>query len=85
MTGRANMARRSGMVTRIEPERVIGIPGSPPDMAAPPSGCRFHPRCSQVRPFHKRLVPPLIEASPGHFVACHLYSSPDGPPDGDPK
>ena len=66
-------------------DRVIGIPGSPPDMAAPPSGCRFHPRCPKVRPFHKRLVPPLIEASPGHFVACHLYSSPDGPPDGGPE
>ena len=22
-----------------------GIPGSPPDLAAPPAGCRFHPRC----------------------------------------
>ena len=26
-------------------ERLTGIPGSPPDLAAPPSGCRFHPRC----------------------------------------
>ncbi|MER7174271.1 ABC transporter ATP-binding protein [Streptomyces mesophilus] len=25
-----------------------GIPGSPPDLAAPPSGCRFHPRCPLV-------------------------------------
>ena len=65
-------------------ERVSGIPGSPPDMSAPPSGCRFHPRCSQVRPFHKRLVPHLTEVEPGHFVACHLYTSPDGPPDGGP-
>jgi peptide/nickel transport system ATP-binding protein len=60
-------------------ERVQGIPGSPPDMAAPPSGCRFHPRCSQVREFHKRLVPQLFEAEPGHWVACHLYSAPDDP------
>ena len=65
-------------------ERVTGIPGSPPDMAAPPSGCRFHPRCSKVRGFHARLVPPLTEVEPGHFVACHLYTSPDGPPDGGP-
>ncbi len=63
-------------------ERIQGIPGSPPDMAAPPSGCRFHPRCSQVKDFHKRLVPHLYEAQPGHWVACHLYSAPDGPPDG---
>ena len=65
-------------------ERVSGIPGSPPDMSAPPSGCRFHPRCNRVRGFHKRLVPHLTEAEPGHFVACHLYTAPDGPPDGGP-
>ncbi len=65
-------------------ERVTGIPGSPPDMAAPPSGCRFHPRCTQVRDFHKRIVPALTEVEPGHFVACHLYTAPDGPPGGGP-
>ena len=65
-------------------ERVSGIPGSPPDMTAPPSGCRFHPRCTQVRGFHKRLVPHLTEVEPGHFVACHLYTAPNGPPDGGP-
>jgi len=26
-------------------EHLSAIPGSPPDLAAPPSGCRFHPRC----------------------------------------
>jgi oligopeptide/dipeptide ABC transporter ATP-binding protein len=26
-------------------ETLSSIPGSPPDLAAPPSGCRFHPRC----------------------------------------
>lgn len=63
-------------------ERIGGIPGSPPDMAAPPSGCRFHPRCTKARGFHKRLVPRLTEVEPGHFVACHLFSAPDGAPDG---
>ena len=29
-----------GLLTRL-----TGIPGAPPDLAAPPSGCRFHPRC----------------------------------------
>lgn len=54
-------------------QKLTGIPGSPPDMAAPPSGCRFHPRCAQVKPLHTRVVPRLLEVSPGHFVACHLY------------
>jgi peptide/nickel transport system ATP-binding protein len=27
---------------------LVGIPGSPPDLAKPPTGCLFHPRCSQV-------------------------------------
>jgi peptide/nickel transport system ATP-binding protein len=52
---------------------LTGIPGSPPDMLRPPSGCRFHPRCALVRPDHTRIVPKLREVSPGHFVACHLY------------
>jgi oligopeptide/dipeptide ABC transporter ATP-binding protein len=31
-------------------ETLATIPGSPPDLAAPPSGCRFHPRCPFVQP-----------------------------------
>jgi peptide/nickel transport system ATP-binding protein len=54
--------------------RLTGIPGSPPNMLNPPSGCRFHPRCAQVKPMHRQVVPQLREAKPGHFVACHLYA-----------
>jgi peptide/nickel transport system ATP-binding protein len=57
-----------------EKERLTGIPGSPPDMLHPPSGCRFHPRCALVQPAYRRLVPKLREVKPGHFVACHLYA-----------
>jgi peptide/nickel transport system ATP-binding protein len=56
-----------------EKQRLTGIPGSPPDMLQPPSGCRFHPRCPLVRPMHTRVVPALRETSPGHYVACHLF------------
>ena len=52
-----------------------GIPGSPPDMVAPPSGCRFHPRCAQCQPMHTSVVPKLQEVEPGHWVACHLYEA----------
>jgi peptide/nickel transport system ATP-binding protein len=60
-------------------ERLAGIPGSPPDLAAPPTGCRFHPRCPHCIPgdtaLHRRQVgerPFLREVAAGHRVACHL-------------
>jgi peptide/nickel transport system ATP-binding protein len=59
-------------------KRLAGIPGSPPDLAAVPSGCRFHPRCPLCVPeeplyeqqLHER--PRLREIEAGHLVACHL-------------
>ncbi|KAB8144095.1 ABC transporter ATP-binding protein [Chloroflexia bacterium SDU3-3] len=53
--------------------KLTGIPGAPPDMVCPPSGCRFHPRCAKVQPRHTQEEPRLREVAPGHFVACHLY------------
>ena len=60
-------------------ERMTGIPGSPPDLAAPPAGCRFHPRCPYCLPEQSALYtlqttvrPVLREVEPGHRVACHL-------------
>jgi peptide/nickel transport system ATP-binding protein len=50
------------------------IPGSVPNLIAPPSGCRFHPRCPFVMEICPREKPTLFERSPGHWVACHLYS-----------
>ena len=56
------------------PRRVLrGIPGTPPDMLHPPSGCRFHPRCPLAMPMHARVEPRLEEVRSGRWVACHLY------------
>jgi peptide/nickel transport system ATP-binding protein len=59
--------------------RMNGIPGAPPDLAAPPSGCRFHPRCPHCGPENAGLYrrqtterPVLREVSAAHQVACHL-------------
>ena len=50
------------------------VPGEPPNPADAPPGCRFHPRCPQFMPgLCDVVVPPLLEAGPGHLVACHLY------------
>jgi peptide/nickel transport system ATP-binding protein len=53
-------------------ERLDSIPGSPPDLIAPPSGCKFHERC-RFATEQCRLEPPPLEASPdgsGHRAAC---------------
>jgi oligopeptide/dipeptide ABC transporter ATP-binding protein len=39
----------------------------------PPPGCRFQTRCMEVMEVCKSEEPPLLEAKPGHYVACHLY------------
>lgn len=49
------------------------IAGAPPNLSAPPTGCRFHPRCPAAMEHCKTVVPKLLEARPNHFVACHLY------------
>jgi peptide/nickel transport system ATP-binding protein len=52
----------SGVLTPIE--------GAPPNLANPPAGCRFKPRC----PFALDLCgdePPVIDVAPGHPVLCH--------------
>jgi peptide/nickel transport system ATP-binding protein len=59
-------------------QRLVGIPGSPPDLADPPSGCRFHPRCPLCvpdGPAYRRQTterPRLRLVGQEHFAACHL-------------
>jgi len=62
-------------VPRIgQSKELVGIPGTVPDLVNPPTGCRFHPRCPYVMDKCSQEIPPLIEVSPGHNVACHLYT-----------
>jgi len=50
-----------------------GIPGSIPDYFAPPTGCRFHPRCTERFPICEQTRPPFFQVSEDHKVACFLY------------
>ncbi len=50
---------------------LVSIPGAPPDLAQPPSGCRFHPRCPFVTQRCVAEEPSLLEVGPQHFSACH--------------
>jgi peptide/nickel transport system ATP-binding protein len=55
---------------------LVPIPGTPPSLINPPSGCHFHPRCPYSQPEHTR-VDPMLEPVPGdesHQVACLLGS-----------
>jgi oligopeptide/dipeptide ABC transporter ATP-binding protein len=54
---------------RARPRAVVK--GEPPDPVAPPSACRFHPRCPRATDVCRRVEPPLIEHAPGHLAACH--------------
>lgn len=49
-------------------------PGEPPSLVHPPTGCRFHPRCSRaIKGLCEQEIPPDFEPDPGHLVACWLY------------
>ena len=47
-----------------------GLEGAPPNLANPPSGCRFHPRCPLAMDICRRENPPMTEHGPGHRAAC---------------
>jgi peptide/nickel transport system ATP-binding protein len=51
---------------------LAGIPGSPPDLAHPPSGCRFHPRCPKKFDRCPGEEPQLY-TSDQSLVRCFLF------------
>ena len=56
-------------------QRLKGIEGAVPDLLNLPSGCSFHPRCSQRRPLCEREVPFLSQAGKEQWVSCFLYGN----------
>ena len=53
--------------------KLTSIPGAPPDLLDPPSGCRFNPRCPYAKELCRTTEPPLVKASGNHLVACHFW------------
>jgi peptide/nickel transport system ATP-binding protein len=50
--------------------KLATIDGAPPNLLAPPEGCRFRPRCPYaIEKCHQD--PPLVAGEPGHLAACH--------------
>jgi oligopeptide/dipeptide ABC transporter ATP-binding protein len=51
------------------------LPGAPPDMASPPDGCRFHPRCRHVMDVCRTTEPPTIRLDDEQQAKCWLHAS----------
>ncbi len=54
-----------------EPRRAVTVPGEPPNAAAPPPGCPFHPRCPLAVDRCQTERPPIRTIEDGRLVACH--------------
>ena len=50
--------------------QLISIPGTPPDLYAPPEGCEFASRCQYCMKICKAQVPPQQMVGEGHMAAC---------------
>jgi peptide/nickel transport system ATP-binding protein len=57
-----------------DPHERTGLKGSPPNLAAPPPGCRFHPRCPLAMDICKVERPAMTILGPRHRVACFAAS-----------
>ncbi|MBY8996957.1 MAG: ABC transporter ATP-binding protein, partial [Candidatus Thorarchaeota archaeon] len=60
-------------------DELKSIPGSPPDLRSPPTGCRFHPRCPYVMDVCRTSEPQMIMVGDGkRGAACWLLTSKEG-------
>ena len=62
-------------------DQLAAIPGSPPDLFAPPPGCAYHPRCPHAMKLCNQADPPAFEVAAGHLSNCWLHhpDAPDAP------
>lgn len=51
----------------------VSIPGIVPSLVNPPTGCRFHDRCTYAMDICTTTKPRFVEVSKGHFAACFLH------------
>jgi peptide/nickel transport system ATP-binding protein len=58
------------------------IPGAPPDLVDPPSGCRFHPRCPDAMQVCPTRHPPTVTTELNQRVDCWLHGPEDQIPPG---
>jgi peptide/nickel transport system permease protein len=70
----------------LSTESLRFIPGSPPDLVDPPTGCRFHPRCPLAMEVCRAQLPARVVSGTGHVVECWAQCPPESiPPGGDAR
>ncbi|MEV6077529.1 ABC transporter ATP-binding protein [Streptomyces sp. NPDC052069] len=63
-----SVPRVTGPLRRTLP----AIPGTPPDLSRPATGCPFAPRCERAEAVCSTTTPPVHPAGPGHTATCHF-------------
>jgi oligopeptide/dipeptide ABC transporter ATP-binding protein len=63
--------------TAAERSRLISIPGSPPDLADPPGGCRFAGRCPFATETCELEEPPIVAVDGDQRGKCHYTDRAD--------
>lgn len=56
-------------------QKLVPIWGQPPDLLAPPPGCRFAPRCDHAMKICETELPPYFDVAEGHTAACWLLDN----------
>jgi oligopeptide/dipeptide ABC transporter ATP-binding protein len=56
-------------------DQLYSIKGQPPGLLNLPPGCRFAPRCEQVKDICRQDYPPEVDIEEGHRVSCWLYEN----------
>ncbi|MHA1994164.1 MAG: ABC transporter ATP-binding protein [Candidatus Hodarchaeales archaeon] len=59
-------------IEKSSDQSLASIPGQPPNLLEPPTGCRFHPRCQYSQEICVTDDPPVEEVKMDHYVACHI-------------
>ena len=52
-------------------KKLRSIPGTPPNLLNPPSGCPFHPRCPYTDEICRQEPPPIVRLGRDRYVVCH--------------
>ena len=67
---RAAVVAEGGLAGGRAGRRLYNIPGQPPDLTAPPHGCKFAARCRYVREECRQTEPPLTDVGGSHAYRC---------------